>query len=265
MEAGLSETTDIMIKAARAGAAVAMDYFNRSTPLKMVEKAPRDYQLAADVATERAIIAVLRAHFPQAGISGEEGTGDQAGSGAMRFLIDPIDGTSNFAFRIPFFAQVITCLIDGVAEIGVILEPVRDEIFVAERGKGAFLNGRRLPSCADVAPDHAIVGVGLPIPGQVRGVDVERYFGAVRQVSDTAAVTRRLGSAALSVAYVAAGRHHACFEDGLDTLDYLASALLLRECGGIVTDFQGREQNGNGAVLASVPSLHGWMVSLFAG
>ncbi|WDZ80422.1 inositol monophosphatase (plasmid) [Ensifer adhaerens] len=254
-----------MIEAARAGGGVAMRYFTADEPLEMIEKAPRDYQLAADVATERAIAAVLSERFKDAGISGEEGTSERKGTGTARFVIDPIDGTSNFAFRIPFFAQVISYVEDDGIVAGVVYDPVRDEMFVAEKGRGAYLNGKRLPPLGAVDPERSVIGVGLPIPGQVRSVAVERYQEALAKVIETAAVTRRLGSAALAVAYVAAGRHHACFEDSLDILDYLASALMVRECGGVVTDFYGVEQNGNGAVLASVPSLHPWLTDLFAG
>ncbi|WP_069063670.1 inositol monophosphatase [Sinorhizobium sp. RAC02] len=254
-----------MIEAARAGAAVAMGYFTAKGPLEMVEKAPRDYQLAADVATERAIAAVLARFCPEAGISGEEGTSERAGTGSGRFIIDPIDGTSNFAFRIPFFAQVISYIEAGGIVSGIVYDPVRNEMFVAEKGRGAYLNGNRLPPLAAVSPDRSVIGVGLPIPGQVRNVSAEQYQAALSAVCETAAVTRRLGSAALAVAYVAAGRHHACFEDGLDVLDYLASALMVRECGGLVTDFHGVEQNGDGAVLAGVPGLHDWLVRQFAG
>lgn len=259
-----SEVTSAMIDAARAGGATALEYYAATETIGMVEKAPRDYQLAADIATERTIVALLKEKCPDAGIVGEEKTSDTAGSGRRTFIIDPIDGTSNFASHIPFFAQVISQMEDGRVMAGVVFDPVRDEMFVAEAGRGAYLNGKRLPACGDVAPEWSVVGVGLPIPGQIQGVSVERYHTALRAVIDRAAVTRRLGSAALSVAYVAAGRHHACFEDGLDTLDYLASALLVRECGGVVTDFQGNEQNGNGAVLASVPALQPWLLSLFA-
>lgn len=259
-----NDVTLAMIEAARAGGAVALEYYAKAETVGMVEKAPRDYQLAADIATERAIAAVLNDKCPDAGIVGEEKTSDRDGTGLRTFIIDPIDGTSNFAFHIPFFAQVISHLEDGLVTAGVVFDPVRDEMFVAEAGGGAYLNGKRLPVCGEVLPERSVVGVGLPIPGQVQGVSIERYHIALRAVIDRAAVTRRLGSAALSVAYVAAGRHHACFEDGLDTLDYLASALLVRECGGVVTDFQGNEQNGNGAVLASVPSLQPWLLSLFA-
>ncbi len=260
-----SERTSVMIEAALAGGKVAMRYFTAEDPLEMIEKAPRDYQLTADVETERTIAAVLAARFSDAGISGEEGTSERKGSGIGRFVIDPIDGTSNFAFRIPFFAQVVSYVEADSIVSGVVYDPVRDELFVAEKGRGAFLNGKRLPPLVTVAPERSVIGVGLPIPGQVRSVAVDRYQDALTKVIETAAVTRRLGSAALAVAYVAAGRHHACFEDGLDILDYLASALMVRECGGVVTDFHGTEQNGNGAVLASVQSLHPWLVSLFAG
>lgn len=199
-----SDVASAMIDAARAGGAIALKFYAANETIGMVEKAPRDYQLAADIATERAIAAVLNEKCPDAGIVGEEKTSDRAGDGRRTFIIDPIDGTSNFAFHIPFFAQVISHLEDGRVTAGVVFDPIRDEMFVAEAGRGAYLNGKRLPVCGDVLPERSVVGVGLPIPGQVQGISVERYHAALRAVIDRAAVTRRLGSAALSVAYVAA-------------------------------------------------------------
>lgn len=259
----LSEKLGVMIDAARSGGAEALRHYARNEVGPIVEKGPRDYQLAADVETERVIASHLLGAFPDAGIAGEEHSTDRSGRSNRTFIIDPIDGTSNFAFRIPFFAQVISCREGEDIVAGVVFDPLRDELFVAERGKGAMLNGRPLPTLSAPEPEKSVVGTGLPVPGQVRSVPVERYHRAVRAVIDRAAVTRRLGSAALSVAYVAVGRHHAFFEDSLDVLDYGASALIVRECGGIVTDFAGQTQNGNGAVLASVPSLHPWLLGLF--
>jgi len=253
-----------MIKAARLGGTVALEHFRQEGPVDMIEKAPRDYQLEADRATERAIARVLAEHFADVGIAGEEKTSDRDGVGDRCFVIDPIDGTSNFAFRIPFFAQVISYLEAGEIVAGVVYDPLRDEMFIAEKGKGAWLNNKRLPPLENVAPHNCVISVGLPIPGQLRNITRTCYENAVNEVVNKAAVTRRLGSAALSIAYIAAGRHHAFFEDGLGIMDYLASALLVRECGGIVTDFYGVDQNGDGAVLASTPSLHPWLLGAFS-
>jgi myo-inositol-1(or 4)-monophosphatase len=200
--------------------------------------------------------------FPDATIVGEEGEGDRRG-GPARLLIDPIDGTTNFAWSIPFFAIAIALEENDETVAGVVLDPVHAEAFVAERGAGARLNGTRLALKAEVAPDAAVIGASLPIPGQVKTVSPANYARALNAVMDTSAGVRRLGSAALSICYVAAGRHDAFFEDGLSPLDYAAAVLVVNEAGGIASGFDGGAIPATGAVLAAVRGLHPWLVGQF--
>ena len=259
-----SDRSLAMLRAALAGAEVARRAFRRHEPDELVTKGPRDFQTEADRASERAIAAVLSASFPGAAIAGEEGQADSDAGGSIRFLIDPIDGTTNFAWGIPFFAIAIALEEDGEITAGVVLDPIHAEAFVAEQGKSSFLNGVRLKMKETVAPDAAIVGASLPTPGQVKTVPVATYHRALRNVIDTATGVRRLGSAALSLCYVAAGRHDAFFEDGLSPLDYAAAVLVVREAGGIASSFDGRPIPPSGAVLAAVRGLHPWLVDQFA-
>ncbi len=257
--------TRAMLRAALAGGDVARRSFRRHDPAELVVKKARDFQTEADRASERAIAASLAATFPEAAIHGEEGEADVDAPTAMRFLIDPIDGTTNFAWGIPFFAVAIALEEKGKVAAGVVLDPIHEEAFVAEAGQGSFLNGTRLSMNDTVAPEATIIGASLPVPGQVRSVPVETYFAALRTVIDTASGVRRLGSAALSLCYVAAGRHDAFFEDGLSPLDYAAATLVVEEAGGIVTGFDGRPVGPSGAVLAAVRGLHPWLLARFAG
>ena len=251
-----------MLRAALAGAEVARQSFRVQEPGELITKRPRDFQTAADRASERAIAASLATAFPEATIVGEEGEADRSG-GPARLLIDPIDGTTNFAWGIPFFAVAIALEEKGETVAGVVLDPIHAEAFVAERGAGARLNGTPLAMKADVAPDAAVIGASLPIPGQVRTVSPASYARALNAVMDTAAGVRRLGSAALSLCYVAAGRHEAFFEDGLSPLDYAAAVLVVREAGGIASGFDGGPIPATGAVLASVRGMHPWLVRQF--
>ncbi len=257
-----SPLTAAMLEAALAGAAAIANLGGRHERARLTLKGARDFQTAADIASERAIAAVLARHFPDAAILGEEETAI-AGTG-RRFLIDPIDGTTNFAWGLPFFGICIALEENAETVAGVVLDPSFGEAFVAEKGRGAFRNGEPLRIDRALAPHEALIGASLPVPGQVRSVEVETYHRALRQVIDTAAGVRRLGSAALSLCAVAASRHDAFFEDALSPLDYAAAALVVTEAGGIVTGFSGAPVDARGAILAANPVLHPWLVSLFA-
>ncbi|ADO44209.1 extragenic suppressor protein SuhB (plasmid) [Ketogulonicigenium vulgare Y25] len=251
-----------LIAAAHAGGAIARAALRRRDASEVVHKAVRDYQTEADVAVERAIVAHLAPHFPDHAIAGEEGADDRAGS-AGRIVIDPIDGTTNFMWGMPHFGVVITLVEGGETVAGVTYDPMMDETFAAERGAGAYLNGQRLQLSHSLDAINAVFGAGLPIPGQVKSVTEARYHAALRRLMDTSAGVRRLGSSALSIAWVAAGRLDGFFEDGLSLHDYGASVLILREAGGIVTDFAGGDIKNPGAILAGRPGLHDWLLEGF--
>ncbi len=253
-----------MIAAARLGGEIARQNFAACGQTRIDEKAARDYVTAADVAVETAIAAALAEAYPDWSINGEEKAGDRQGADdAPRFLIDPIDGTTNFAWGIPFFGVVIALLRGDRIDAGVVYDPMRDELFHAERGHGAYLDGQRLTVRADRDIDHAVIGASLPIPGQVKSMPVARYREVLMEVMDHAATMRRMGSAALSIAYVAASRHDAFFEDGLSPHDYAASVLIVEEAGGLVGGFDGGAIPGTGAVLAATPAVHPWLVERF--
>ncbi len=143
-------------------------------------KGARDFQTAADIASERAIAAALATRFPDAGIIGEEETAI-GGSSGRRFLVDPIDGTTNFALGPALFGICIALVEGGETVAGVVLDPSLGEAFTAEKGRGAFLNGRRLTIARQLAPEEALIGASLPVPGQIRSIDVEAYHRALRR------------------------------------------------------------------------------------
>ncbi len=250
---------------ALAGGAVARGGLRRFALGDMVLKGPRDYQTEVDRDVETLIVAGIVEAFPDYAIQGEEKMGNRtAAPGAPLVHIDPIDGTTNFAWGIPHFSTVISIEEAGEIVVGVVYDPMLDELFSAERGGGAFLNGRRLAVGAVPSPEASVVGASLPVPGQVKSVPVENYHRALRRLMDTTSGVRRFGSAALSVAYVAAGRLNGFFEDGLSKHDYAASMLVVREAGGIVSSFSGGPVTPAGDILAAAPDLHGWLVEGFS-
>lgn len=260
-----SDDLKSMAEAAIAGGTVACQSLRRLRADEMVLKGRHDYQTEWDVQTEAAIIEALQRAFPGCGFIGEEQVGNRdAQSDCPTFVIDPIDGTTNFAWGIPHFAVVITRLEKGEVVAGITFDPMMGEMFAAEKGKGAWLNGARLNAIGIEDPEHTVIGAGLPIRGQVRSVPEDVYHAALRRAMDASSGVRRLGSAALSIAYVAAGRFDGFFEDMLSLHDYGASVLILREAGGIVTGFDGGAEQNPGAILAGSSRLHPWLLEGFS-
>lgn len=231
---------------------------------EMLAKAPRDYQTEIDVAVERIIVDEMVRAFPDYAIQGEEAVGNRdAGPDTPVIYIDPIDGTTNYAWGIPHFGMTISIAEHGKVVAGVVYDAMLDELFSADAGQGAYLNGEKI-SCIDNGDiENVLIGAGLPVPGQVKAVRKETYLSALQRLMDETAGVRRLGSAALSIAYVACGRLDGFFEDGLSLHDYGASALLVEEAGGNVSAFSGGPVTANGDILAANAAVHSWLVDGF--
>lgn len=260
-----SEGLRAMARAALAGGEVARGTLRRRDTGEMVFKGRQDYQTQGDLQTEAVIVTALKAAFPGCGIMGEEQVGDRAADADRpTFVIDPIDGTTNYAWGIPHFGVVITRLERGEVVAGVTYDPMMGEMFAAEKGQGAWLNGARLDATGGGDVENSVIGAGLPIRGQVQSVSEETYHAALRRAMDSTAGVRRLGSSALSIAYVAAGRLDGFFEDMLSLVDYGASVLILREAGGVVTGFDGGDIRSPGAILAGSAGMHPWLLEGFA-
>lgn len=250
----------VLAETALKAGETARGSLRRRTSEEMLAKAPRDYQTEIDVAVERIIVDEMTKAFPDYAIQGEEAVGNRtAGSDKPIIYIDPIDGTTNYAWGIPHFGMTISIVEGGRLVTGVVYDAMQDELFSAEIGGGAYLNGERI-CCADVGDiENVLVGAGLPIPDQVKAVTEELYFDAIKRLMANTAGVRRLGSAALSIAYVACGRLDGFFEDGLSLHDFGASALMVEEAGGIVTRFSGAAVEGKGDILAASKALHPWL------
>jgi len=228
----------IMVKAARAGGSVLLRHLGKLDALNVVEKDRMDFASEVDSLAEQAIIKELKRSFPDYGILGEEGGAQKAGRGGGKFtwVIDPLDGTSNYLRGFPHYCVSIALTENGEPTHGVIFDPIRNELFTASRGAGAVLNDRkiRVAERKDVA--GSVIVTGFPPRERVRaGAQLE----CVRELLRDAEDVRRTGSAALDLAYVACGRVDAYFEAGVKPWDIAAGVLLVREAGGRVCDYRG--------------------------
>lgn len=228
---------NMALRAARRAGQIIVRALDRADMLTVQEKQRNDLVSDVDRAAEAAIIEALGKTYPDHAFLGEE-SGFHGPKGADHtWIIDPLDGTTNYLHGIPHFAVSIACRIRGRLEHAVILDPLRDEAFVASRGHGAQLNGRRIRVTPRKILETAVVGSGLP-PGAVE-TQLSSYMGMLEGMMRRCRSVRRSGSAALDLAYVAAGRLDAFWEPALKPWDIAAGALLVTEAGGLVGDFNG--------------------------
>lgn len=222
-------------------------------PREVTQKSPRDLVTDADRASEALIVARIREAFPAASILGEE-SGVHHGTGDERFIVDPLDGTTNFLHGIPHFAVSIALERDGAIVAALTYNPANDELFIAERGKGAFLNDRRIRVAARQRLAEAVVACGLPHYG--RG-DLALGRHEIAAAQQHFAGLRRFGAATLDLAWIAAGRFDAFWERDLSPWDLAAGMLLIREAGGFVTDLDGGDNIlAKGHVAAGNDTMH---------
>ena len=230
---------NIAIRAARkAGNIIAKGYEQSPEEIQVAQKSKNDYVTAIDKAAEEAIIEIIRKSYPDHAIVGEE-SGILAGeNNDIQWVIDPLDGTTNFVKRLPHFAVSIAIRVAGRTEVGVVYDPIRNELFTAVRGKGAKLNEFRLRVNND-RRDLAgtVLATGFPFKvAQHR----KAHLNMIEALMDNGVADfRRTGSAALDLAYVAAGRVDGYFEIGLKPWDCAAGDLIAREAGALVTNFVG--------------------------
>ncbi|WP_312592918.1 type III secretion system regulator SuhB [Stutzerimonas nitrititolerans] len=231
---------NIALRAARSAGELILRSTERLDVISVNEKDAKDYVTEIDRAAEQLIVTALRKAYPNHGILGEEsGISQGSGEGAdYLWIIDPLDGTTNFVRGVPHYAVSIACKYRGRLEHAVVLDPVRQEEFTASRGRGAALNGRRLRVGSRKSLEGALLATGFPFrDGQMDNLDA--YLGMFRSLTGQTAGIRRAGAASLDLAYVAAGRYDAFWEFGLSEWDMAAGALLIQEAGGLVSDFSG--------------------------
>jgi myo-inositol-1(or 4)-monophosphatase len=255
----LAGELEAAIEAARAAGEVLRDSFGGEQKVRY--KGEVDIVTDVDEKAERVIGGILRGAFPEYGMLAEEG-GRTAGEGGARWIVDPLDGTTNYAHGLPIFSVSIALERSGETVLGVVHDPMNEETYVARRGSGATLNGEPIRASQTDELKQALIVTGFPydLAGMPAALDL---FGRLAVASRG---MRRLGSAALDLCYVAAGRLDAYYERGVHAWDVAAGALILEEAGGRVSDYKGRQLDLEGeAIVASNGPLHEALIEVTSG
>ncbi len=258
-----SSLINVMEKAARKAARGLLHDFGEVEQLQVSRKGPADFVSAADTKAERTLRYELEKARPEFGFILEEGGEVPAKDGEHRWLIDPLDGTTNFLHGIPHF-----CINIAVEKFqkrpsgklrreiiaGMTYDPIRDEMFWAEKGQGAYLNERRLRVSGRTRLAESVIATGIPVQGRS---DHQAFLARLATIMDQVASVHRMGSAALDLAYVAAGRYEGFWEDRLNPWDIGPGIILVREAGGYVSQFDGSENMlDTGEIVAANDKLH---------
>jgi myo-inositol-1(or 4)-monophosphatase len=256
-----SPTVSIMMDAARAAGRRLIRDFGEVENLQVSRKGPADFVSVADQKAEEIIRKALEKARPGYGYLLEEGGEVKGTDKTHRFIVDPLDGTLNFLHGIPHFAVSIALERDGKLHAGVIFDPIRNELFWAEQGGGAWLDNKRLRVGARRKLGDAVVTTGIPQLGVSGG---EKFLDELTRVRNEVAAVRRFGSAALDLAWVAAGRFDAFWERGLSLWDIAAGFVIMQEAGGVVTGLD-KTDAAKGSFVASNTSLAPKLIELVEG
>lgn len=251
---------NIAVRAARRAGEVIIRSLNRLESLTVTAKGRNDFVTEVDHAAEAEIIAVIRRHYPQHAFLAEES--GSTGEHETVWIIDPLDGTTNFLHGFPVFAVSIACQMKGRLEHAVIYDPMRGELFTASRGAGAHLENHRMRVSKARGIDGSLIATGFPYRANTRYLD--SYMSMLRAVTEQAAGVRRPGSAALDLAYVAAGRVDGFWEIGLAPWDTAAGTLLIQEAGGRIGTLSGGEYKQGGHIVAGTPRVYTALLELLA-
>lgn len=247
----------------RLGAERAADYLRSverpADPAGWSSKGGRDFVTGVDRTAESLVAEVLLAAEPGSRIVGEELSPEVVTEGLV-WIVDPLDGTTNFLHGFPSYAVSIAAAVDGVLQAGVVVHVPRNEVYFASRGGGAWQDDRRLAVSAIEDPEFALIGTGFPFNDLSA---IEQYLGQLARVAACTSGIRRPGSAALDLTDVAAGRFEGFWEQRLSAWDIAAGILLIQEAGGVVTDLQGEEiAVGHTSVVAGNAAIHAWLLEV---
>ena len=252
---------NIAVRAARRAGELIVRSLNRLESLTVSSKGRNDFVTEVDRAAEQEIIGSIRRLYPQHAFLAEE-SGRSGGEHETLWIIDPLDGTTNFLHGFPVFAVSIACQIRGRLEHAVVYDPMRGELFTASRGAGAHLDNHRMRVSKARALEGALIATGFPYRANTRYLDA--YLAMLKAVTLQVAGVRRPGAAALDLAYVAAGRVDAFWEIGLSPWDTAAGTLLIQEAGGRIGTLGGAEYRQEGHILAGSPKVYAALVELLA-
>jgi myo-inositol-1(or 4)-monophosphatase len=250
---------NIAVRAARRAGEVIARSIPRLEGIEIHAKDRHDYVTEVDRTAELEIIGIIRHHYPDHAILAEES--GSSGSGETRWIIDPLDGTTNFLHGFPVYAVSIGCEVRGRLEVATIYDVLRQELFTATRGAGAQLDSRRIRVSRRNGLDGALLATGFPFRAND---DLDTYLEMLRVLMPLVAGVRRAGSAALDLAYVAAGRVDGFWELGLKPWDTAAGALLVTEAGGHLSTVSGEAYQHGGDVVAGTPRIHAALVAKLA-
>ncbi len=251
---------NIAVRAARAAGDVIARSIDRLDRVQVETKGRHDFVSDIDRRAEEVILYTLTKAYPNHAVVAEESGRHFKGKGPAEYtwIVDPLDGTANFLHGFPHFAVSIALQRENRLEAAVVYDPIRQELFTAHRGSGAQLDGRRVRVPKRSGLPGALIGTGFPFK---KPAYMPAYLGMFQAVAEHAEDMRRAGSAALDLAYVAAGRMDGFFELGLKPWDIAAGALLVTEAGGMVSDFAGKEGYlESGHIIAGAPKVHGDLV-----
>ncbi len=251
---------NIAVRAARRAGEVIVRSLNSLEALTVTSKGRNDFVSEVDRAAEAEIIGIIRRHYPEHAVLAEES--GASGESETLWIIDPLDGTTNFLHGFPVFAVSIACQQRGRLEHAVVYDPMRQELFTASRGGGAHLDNRRIRVSKQRTLEGALIGTGFPFRADARYVDA--YFAMLKAATQNTAGIRRPGAAALDLAYVAAGRIDGFWEFGLSPWDTAAGTLLVQEAGGHIGTLAGAEYRQGGNVIAGTPKIYAALLELFA-
>ncbi len=251
----------VMARAADKAARRLRRDFGEVENLQVSKKGPADFVSAADLRAEKILREELSRARPDYGFLMEEsGARPASGDSERRWIVDPLDGTSNFLHGLPHFCISIGLEDKGELVAGVIYDPLKDETFAAEKGVGAYLNGRRIRVSSRSRLSEALIGTGTPFKGHG---DAPTFLAEANAIMGATAGIRRWGAAALDLAYVAAGRLDGYWEHDLSPWDTAAGIVIVREAGGFVSQIDGRETRGHSTgILAANATLHEDLVKL---
>ncbi len=253
------QLVETAVACVREAGAVLLDYHRKVETLQIEAKGSFDYVTEADLAAQEAIVNLIRSRHPDHEILAEEDK-RTSGQNLHRWLVDPLDGTTNFIHGFPVFAVSVALEYRGSVVLGAVYDPCRKELFLAQEGQGASLNGQPIQVSSRRTHNEALVATAFP--WRERAL-LSRYLEAFTRVFTKVSDIRRSGSAALDLAYVACGRCEGFWEVGLSPWDIAAGHLLVKEAGGHITDFTGGENHiWVGDVIAGNPSIHGFLLGI---
>ena len=251
---------NIAVRAARAAGEVIIRSLNRLESLTVTAKGRNDFVSEVDHAAEQEIIKQIRRSYPSHSFLAEES--GHSGESETLWIIDPLDGTTNYLHGFPTFAVSIACQQRGRLEHGVVYDPISQELFTTTRGSGAHLDNRRIRVSKQRTLEGALIGTGFPYRANAQFMDP--YLAMLKAVMQHTAGVRRPGAASLDLAYVAAGRTDAFWEIGLSAWDTAAGTLLIQEAGGRIGTLSGGAYTQGGNILAGSPKVYSAMLELLA-